>query len=94
MKADKNTLKAIEIYLKQDEGLDEAIDDMVRETGLIKNKIMGELFTDECGIEWGGECICVLDEFIDKYTEVFINRICSVLHSFEEDDLSYYLMEE
>lgn len=93
MKADKNTLMGVKNFLELRQGwsLDEVKDDIVSETGLLKHKEVGDLFTDECGIEWDGDNICVLEEFIDMYTDIFIKKICNVLDSFIDENLDYYL---
>ena len=94
MKANKKTLMAVKSFLELREGwdLDEVICETVEETKLLKNKEMGEhtLATDECGIEWNGESVCVLEEFVDKYSEIFIDKICNILNSFVGEDLSNY----
>jgi len=96
MKANKKTLMAVKQFLDQREGwdLDEVISEVANETKLLKHKDMGEhtLATDECGIVWGeADNICVLSEFIDSYTEIFIMKICNVLDSFIGEDLDCYL---
>lgn len=94
MKANKKTLMAVKQFLEQREGwdLDELINEIVDETKLLKNKEMGEhtLATDECGIEWDGKEICVLAEFVDRYSEIFIEKICNILDSFVGEDLFIY----
>lgn len=76
MKSNKKELMAVKQFLEEREGwdLDEIISDIVVETNLLKTKEMGEhtLATDECGIEWDGKTVCVLEEFIDKYTDIFL----------------------
>ncbi|MGL4573037.1 MAG: hypothetical protein ACRCVJ_18500 [Clostridium sp.] len=98
MKANKETLIAIKKFLQEREGydLDEVISDIVSATGLLKHKEMGEhtLSMDECGITWGDDEICVLEDFVDSYTEIFINKICNVINSFVDEDISVYLVEE
>jgi hypothetical protein len=76
--------------------LDEVKEGVVEEINLLKTKEMGEhtLAPDECGIEWDKKEVCVLSEFIDKYTSVFIERICNVLDSFVGEDISCYLEED
>jgi hypothetical protein len=98
MKANKKTLMAVKQFLEQQEGwdLDELIEEMVGETKLLKHKEMGEhtLATDECGIEWNKEDICVLSEFVDSYSQIFISKICNILDSFVGDDISCYFEDE
>ncbi|SNS22638.1 hypothetical protein SAMN05446037_1006110 [Anaerovirgula multivorans] len=93
MKVDKKTLMAVKQFLELQEGwdLDEVISEMVDDTKLLKHKEMGEhtLATDECGIEWGGDIICTLDDFVREYTEIFIGNMCNILDSFVDEDLSY-----
>ncbi|MBS6486404.1 hypothetical protein [Veillonella sp.] len=96
MKANKKTLMAVKQFLQEQEGwdLDEIKSDIVAETEMLKTKEMGELATDECGIEWDGKEVCVLEEFIDKYTDILIDKICNVLDSFVGEDISCYFDEE
>lgn len=98
MKANKKTLIAVKEFLKDRESweLEDVMSDVVEETQLLKIKEIGEhtLATDECGIEWDGKEICVLAEFIDSYTEIFINKICKVLDSFVGEDISCYFEDE
>lgn len=98
MKANKKTLMAVKQFLQNQEGwdLDELKDDIVVETKLLKSKEMGDvtLATDECGITWGDENICVLCNFIDHYTDKFIEKMCNVLDSFVGEDISYYFEDE
>ncbi len=98
MKADKKTLMAVKQFLELPEGwdLNELIEEMVAETKLLRHKEMGEntLYTDECSINWGEDEICVLQDFVDEYTNIFIKKICNLLDSFVGEDLNYYLGEE
>lgn len=98
MKANKKTLMAVKRYLEEREGwdLDELKSEMIAETNLLKHKEMGDntLATDECGIEWDGEQICLLCDFVDEYTEKFIEGICNILDSFVGDDISCYFDED
>ena len=98
MKANKKTLMAVKNYLKNEEGydLDEVISDIVSETNMLKVKEMGDntLSLDECSINWGDDEVCVLEDFINDYTEKFIDKICSVLDSFVGEDIDWYLGEE
>lgn len=94
MKASKKTLMAVKQFLENQEGweLDEIIEEIVEETKLLKSKeIEGyTLSTDECDIEWDAEEICVLADFIDSYSRIFISKICNVLDSFVSEDMSDY----
>lgn len=87
---------AVKQFLENRDGwdLDEVIDDIVHETKLIKNNEIGELATDECIIKWGDDAVCVLDEFINRYSEIFIENICNILDSFVGEDLSDYEFDE
>jgi hypothetical protein len=94
MKANKKTLMAVKSFLENQEGFDleEVISEMIAETKLLKHKDLGDsnLDADECGIEWDGKEICVLSDFIDAYSNIFIAKICNVLDSFVGEDLSNY----
>lgn len=98
MKANKKTLMAVKKYLEERDGwdLDEVISEMVAETKLLKSEKLkiDNLASDECGIEWDGEELCVLSEFIDSYSEIFIEKICNILDSFVGDDISCYFDDE
>ena len=86
---------AVKNYLENQDGwdLDEVIERIVSDTKLLKHKDMvgDTLFTDECGITWGGDYICGLDTFIESYSNLFIERICNALESFVGEDISCYL---
>jgi hypothetical protein len=99
MKANKKTLMAVKRYLQEQEGwdLDEVISDIISETGMLKS---GDttIIPDECTIVWGtareGDDICDLQDFIDTYTDKFIENICNILDSFVGDDISCYFEDE
>ncbi|WWU66117.1 hypothetical protein QJR26_07020 [Clostridium baratii] len=97
-KADKKTLLAVKSFLQGREGYDlkEIITEIVGETNMLKTKEMGEntLPLDECGIEWGDTSICTLDDFINEYTEKFINKIRNVLDSFMNEDIDSYFYDD
>lgn len=91
-----NKLKKMKEYLQDREGwdLDELIDDMTYETGKLKSQTDSEfgndLSIDECSIIWGtldgdAEEVCGLDEFIEEYTDIFIEKICNVIDSFDKE---------
>lgn len=93
MKTHKETLKTVKQFLENREGwnLQELINDITAETNLLKYMdIKQPLALDECGIEWDGEEICVLLEFIEKYTDIFLMMICNMLDSFIGEDLLYH----
>lgn len=98
MRADKKTLTAVKNYIQQQEGwdLNEIIDEIVVDTKLLRTEEMGEntLSMDECGIEWGGESVCLLETFVESYTDLFIEKICNVLNSFIDGDIDCYLENE
>jgi hypothetical protein len=90
MKADKRTIQIIKHFINNQEGwnLKDLISDIVVETGLLKHITMNDynLSPDECVIEWDGDEICLLEDFINKYTEIFIEKISNVLDSFKNED--------
>ncbi|MDU4051171.1 MAG: hypothetical protein E7H33_09665 [Clostridium perfringens] len=98
MKANKETLMAIKNYLQNEEGydLEEIISDMVSETNILKAREMGDitLSMDECSVNWGDDEICVLEDFINSYTRIFMNKICNVVDSFVDEDIDLYLYKE
>ena len=99
MKANKKTLIAVKKFLNEDReswDIDELKNDLVVDTNLLKCKSMGKdtLSTDECSIEWGEEEICNLQDFIDEYTYGFIEKICNILDSFIDEDISYYFEDD
>lgn len=98
MKANKETLMVIKNYLQNEEGYDlkEIISDIVSETNMLKAKEMGNsiLSLDECSINWGDDEVCVLEDFINDYTNKFIDKICNVLDSFVGENIDWYLGEE
>lgn len=99
MKANKKTLIAVKHFLDEEQefwDLDEVKSDIVAETKLLKIKEMGNytLDTDECGIEWDGKEVCNLQDFVDEYTRIFIEKISNVLDSFIGEDISCYFEDE
>jgi hypothetical protein len=99
MKANKKTLQAVKIFLDEEQefwDIEEFKGELANKTNLLKHESMGEymLSPDECGIEWDGEEICNLQDFIDDYTRQFIEGICNVLDSFVGEDISCYFEEE
>ncbi|MFL1672627.1 hypothetical protein [Paenibacillus dendritiformis] len=101
MLADKKTLLAVKSYFEKQEGwdLDEVVTTILEETKLLNRKELGGdmVSTDECRVCWGDdtpEPVCGLDDFLDSFTRVFIEKVCNVLDSFEGEDLSYYETDE
>ena len=94
MITDKKTLMAIKNYLKNRSGwsLEELISTVTSETNMLKHQDMGEntLSIDECGIEWDGDSVCLLEDFVNRYTELFIDRMCNVIDSFIDEDISWF----
>jgi len=99
MKANKKTLMAVKKFLDEEQefwDLDELKSELVGKTNLLKHRSMGEhsLSPDECAVEWNGQEICNLQDFIDDYTSKFIEGICNVLDSFVGEDISCYFEDE
>lgn len=99
MKANKKTLMAVKKFLDEEQefwDIDEFKSELVAKTNLLKHKSMGNinLSPDECGIEWDGEEICNLQDFINEYTSKFIEGICKALESFVGEDISCYFQDE
>jgi len=98
MKANKKTLMAVKRYLEQPEGyeMDEVISDLVYETKLLQVKSMKDtlISPDECDVKWGDDQVCNLEDFINAFSEKFIENICNVLDSFVGDDIDCYLEDE
>lgn len=97
MKANKKTLMAVKSMLKNEQEYwdkEEMISIIVEETKLIKNNEIGALATDECGIEWDGKEICNLSDFIDSFSNIYLEKICNMLDSFVGEDISCYLEDE
>lgn len=91
MKADKKTLMAIKNFLQEkiDYDVEEVISDVVSET-----KMLERFSLDECSINWDDSELCVLEDFLNSYTELFIKKICNVVDSFVGDDIDLYLEED
>lgn len=91
MKTDKKTLMMVIDFLQSREGWDfeNLKSEIIEETNLLKHSTMGSftLSTDECSVEWGEDYICDLDNFIDKYTDIFIEKMCNVLESFVDNEI-------
>lgn len=95
MKANKKTLMAVKHVLEfEQESWDkeEMISTMVHETNMLRHKEAGEhtLSPDECGISWGKDEICNLDDFIECFADLFIEKICNMLDSFVGEDIDCY----
>lgn len=76
------------LQLKEGWNINELIDDVISETNLLKCKDL-QLSKDECSIIWGSlgdncDSICDFDNFINKYTEIFIKMICNVIDSYDK----------
>lgn len=99
MKANKKTLTALKAMLENEQeyyDFEGMVFEIVVETGLLKSKEMGEhtLATDECGIEWNGKEICVLSDFVDTFSSLFIEKICNMIDSFIGEEIDCYLEDE
>lgn len=101
MKTDKKTLMAVKSYFENQEGwdLDDIISTILEETKLLNQKELGGdmVSTDECYVYWDddtSEPVCGFDDFVDSFTRIFIEKVCNVLDSFVDEDLSYYEVEE
>lgn len=97
MKANKKTLMAVKMMLENEQEYwdkDEMVSTIVEETKLIKNNEIGALATDECGIEWDGKEICNLSDFIDSFSNIFLEKICNMLDSFVGEDISCYFEDK
>ena len=88
MKANKKTLMAVKSFLLDEQGswdIDEMKSYMASET-----KLLQDFATDECSVDWGETEVCNLSDFIDAYTDIFLQNICNVLDSFVGDDIDCY----
>ena len=99
MKANKKTLLAIKHVLECEQEFwdkEEMINEIIVETNLLKCEEMGEntLSPDECGIEWGEQNICNLDDFIRDFSDNFLEKICNMLESFIGEDIGCYFEED
>lgn len=99
MKANKKTLLALKTMLEQEQeqyDFEGMISEIVRETGLLKTKEMGEhtLATDECGIEWGGTDVCNLSDFVDSFSNIFLEKMCNFIESFIGEEIDCYFDSE
>lgn len=97
MKANKKTLMAFKSMLENEQeyyDFEEMIARIVEETKLIKNKEIGALATDECGIEWDGKEICNLSDFVDTFSNLFLEKMCNMVDSFVGEDISCYFEDE
>lgn len=95
MKANKKTLMAVKNFLQDRDGydLEEVICDVVSEINMLKVKEMGDntLSLDECSINWGDDEVCVLEDFLNDYTEKFLEKVCKVIDSFVDEDIDCFL---
>ena len=97
MTEQEKIIKVIKHFLqnREDWDLNELTYEISEETKLLQNPIIkGTLSLEECGIIWGDDdVICVLEEFVDRYTEIFIEKICDIMDSFSNEDLDDYYDE-
>lgn len=99
MKANKKTLLAFRKMMENEqefydyEGL---IQECVEETKMLKVESMGDhlLDTDECGIEWDGEHVCVLCNFIDSFAQNFLEKILNMAESMIGEEIDCYFDDE
>jgi hypothetical protein len=70
--------------------------EIVEETRLLKHKDMGKntLATDECGIEWDGDNICNLSDFVDTFSRIFLGKICNMAESMIGEEIGCYFEDE
>jgi len=97
MKANKKTLMAFKLMLENEQesyDFEEMVARIVEETKLIKNNEIGALATDECGIEWDSKDICNLSDFVDSFSNIFLEKICNMVDSFVGEDISCYFGDE
>jgi hypothetical protein len=56
------------------------------------NDILGEIeglkgyAADEIGLEWDGEDLMVLQDFVEEFYSKLIEKVCNVIKSFNSDD--------
>lgn len=97
MKANKKTLMAFRKMMENEteaydyEGL---VEQCVEETKLLKVEGISDLATDECGIEWSDEPVCVLSEFVDEFARIFLDKILNMAESMIGEDISCYFEDE
>jgi hypothetical protein len=65
--------------LKEGWDKDEVISDM-----LGKIKELKGYASDEIGLEWDGETLMVLKDFVDQFYRLIIYGVCNVLKSFQK----------
>ncbi len=99
MKANKKTLLAFKAMLENEQeyyDFEGMVSEIVEETKLLKTEEMEEhaLATDECGIEWDGKEICVLSDFVDTFSQIFLEKICNMAESMIGEDISCYFEDE
>jgi hypothetical protein len=80
-----NKLQKVQNYFTQREGwsLQELIEETVYETDMLK-WVKLNLSIDELSIYWGDDNIVGLDDFLNSYTKLLINKFCNVVKSFDE----------
>ncbi|KAF5039608.1 hypothetical protein DSECCO2_542080 [anaerobic digester metagenome] len=84
MKANKKTLMAVKHVLELEQEFwdkEEMISSIIHDTNMLCHSVMGEqtLSPDECEILWGKDEICNLDDFIKRFSDLFIEKICNIL---------------
>lgn len=95
MKANKKTLLAVKSMLENEQEYwdkEEMISEIVFETKLLKHKDMGDdtLSPEECEITWDDDSICNLGDFINTFSDLFLEKVCNMLESFVGEDIDCY----
>lgn len=97
MKANKKTLMAVKYFIENEQEYwdkDGVISEIIEETKMLRHKDIGQLEADECGVEWDGENICNLDDFVRTFLDRMIEKFSNILESFVGEDISCYFEEE
>ncbi|HBC94363.1 MAG TPA: hypothetical protein DCZ10_16055 [Pelotomaculum sp.] len=73
--------------------LREIIDFFEQEQGYDKDEVISEILgeikglkgydADEIGLEWDGEEIMILDDFVQEFYAKLIEKVCNVIKSFK-----------
>lgn len=95
MQAHKKTLMAVKNYIENQNNweLGELVAQIVEDTKILRQNDE-HILTEECFvISYDDTEICNLNDFLESYTEKFIERFCYVLDSFVGDSIDLYLKE-
>lgn len=75
-------LKEIIDFFEFEEGYDK--DEVILDI-LTEIKELRGIYADEIGLEWEGEILMILDDFVKNFYEKVIEKVCNVIKSYQNE---------